>query len=53
MAVFHHQEVLEHPLETVWDWHCRSGALTRLSPEWAQTVLQESWPPLSTGPCRW
>lgn len=49
MAVFHHQEVLEHPLETVWDWHCRAGALTRLSPEWAQTVLHESWPPLSTG----
>ena len=49
MAVFTHQETVEHPLGEVWAWHARPGALTRLSPEWAQSVARESWPPLSPG----
>lgn len=49
MAVFTQQDTVSSPLEEVWAWHCRPGALTRLSPEWAQSVVQESWPPLSPG----
>lgn len=49
MAVFTHHDSIGCPLEEVWSWHTRPGALTRLSPEWAQTVLQESWPPLAPG----
>lgn len=49
MAIFEHDETIDHPLDEVWAWHTRPGALTRLSPEWAQEVVEESWPPLSPG----
>ncbi|QZE26213.1 TIGR01777 family oxidoreductase [Brevibacterium casei] len=35
--------------ETVFDWHAQPGALTRVSPHWAQEVVQESYPPLAPG----
>lgn len=38
-----------YPLDTVFSWHVRPGALTRLSPEWAQEVVEESHPPLAPG----
>lgn len=49
MAVFESTERLEHPVERVHAWHQRPGALTRLSPEWAQAVVSESYPPLEPG----
>ncbi|NKE10007.1 MULTISPECIES: TIGR01777 family oxidoreductase [Kocuria] len=49
MAVFESTERLEYPLDRVWAWHQRPGALTRLSPEWAQAVVSESFPPLQPG----
>ncbi|MDO5617307.1 TIGR01777 family oxidoreductase [Kocuria sp.] len=49
MAVFESTERLEYPLDQVYAWHQRPGALTRLSPEWAQTVISESYPPLKPG----
>lgn len=49
MAVFESTERLERPATWVYAWHRRPGALTRLSPEWAQTVVEEAYPPLSSG----
>ncbi|NHU86137.1 TIGR01777 family protein [Kocuria sp. JC486] len=49
MAVFESTEHVGHPAEDVYQWHRRPGALTRLSPEWAQTVVEESYPPLVPG----
>lgn len=49
MAVFESTERLEYPVDRVWAWHQRPGALTRLSPEWAQSVVSESYPPLQPG----
>lgn len=49
MVVFESVERFHYPLERVYGWHTRPGALTRLSPEWAQTVLKESYPPLQPG----
>lgn len=49
MAVFTHSVEIPHPLDTVRTWHSRQGALTRLSPEWAQEIVEESYPPLAPG----
>lgn len=49
MAVFESTEHIGHPADRVFQWHRRPGALTRLSPEWAQSVLEESYPPLAPG----
>ncbi|HCG54741.1 MULTISPECIES: TIGR01777 family oxidoreductase [Brevibacterium] len=35
--------------ETTFLWHAQPGALTRLSPHWAQEIVAESYPPLSPG----
>jgi choline-sulfatase len=35
--------------ETTYDWHAQPGALTRLSPHWAQEIVEESYPPISPG----
>ncbi|MCX0278242.1 TIGR01777 family oxidoreductase [Nocardia zapadnayensis] len=49
MAVFTHTAEVPYSLDTVFSWHMRPGALTRLSPEWAQAVVEESHPPLAPG----
>lgn len=49
MAVFTHTAEAPYSLDTVFSWHTRPGALTRLSPEWAQEVVEESHPPLTPG----
>ena len=49
MAVFTHTAEAPYSLDTVFSWHMRPGALTRLSPEWAQAVVEESHPPLAPG----
>lgn len=49
MAVFESTERLPYPVGQVFAWHQRPGALTRLSPEWAQQVVAESHPPLAAG----
>lgn len=35
--------------ETTYLWHAQPGALTRLSPHWAQEIVEESYPPISPG----
>lgn len=35
--------------ETTYLWHAQPGALTRLSPHWAQEIVEESYPPLAPG----
>ncbi|GAA1806932.1 MULTISPECIES: TIGR01777 family oxidoreductase [Brevibacterium] len=35
--------------ETTYDWHARPGALTRVSPHWAQEIVEEGYPPLAPG----
>lgn len=35
--------------ETTYLWHARPGALTRLSPHWAQEIVEESYPPIAPG----
>jgi uncharacterized protein len=49
MAHFSHSAVVAHSLADVFSWHRRPGALTRLSPEWAQEVVAEAHPPLAPG----
>ena len=44
MTRFHSQESLTAPLDQVVRWHALPGAVTRLSPHWAQTVVQEGDP---------
>lgn len=44
MAVFTSSLVVPYPLHTVFDWHQRPGALTRLSPEWAMQIEEEGQP---------
>ncbi|MBU8579757.1 TIGR01777 family oxidoreductase [Brevibacterium luteolum] len=44
MAVFTSSLVVPYPLHTVFAWHRRPGALTRLSPEWAMQIEQEADP---------
>ncbi|MGO2036983.1 MAG: TIGR01777 family oxidoreductase [Brevibacterium sp.] len=35
--------------ETTFNWHAQPGALTRLSPHWAQEIVEESYPPIAPG----
>lgn len=35
--------------ETTYLWHAQPGALTRLSPHWAQEIVEESYPPIAPG----
>ena len=46
-----YESTSEVPLgaETTFDWHARPGALTRLSPHWAQEIVEESYPPIAPG----
>ena len=38
-----HESHLDHPVDTVWDWHARPGAMPRLVPPWQpMTVVQEA-----------
>jgi uncharacterized protein (TIGR01777 family) len=40
---YQHRATLDHPLDVVFDWHARPGALTRLLPPWQPVrVVQES-----------
>ena len=44
MTRFHSQESVDAPLDQVVRWHSLPGAVTRLSPHWAQTVVREGDP---------
>ena len=44
MTRFHSQETIAAPLDQVVRWHSLPGAVTRLSPHWAQTVVAEGDP---------
>ena len=44
MTRFHSQETIAAPLDQVVRWHSLPGAVTRLSPHWAQTVVAEGNP---------
>lgn len=44
MTRFHTQETISAPLDQVVRWHALPGAVTRLSPHWAQTVVSEGDP---------
>lgn len=35
--------------EITYLWHAQPGALTRLSPHWAQEIVEESYPPIAPG----
>lgn len=47
--VFEHRTLLRHPREVVWRWLTNRGALTRLTPDYAGTVVQEPAPGLPVG----
>lgn len=47
--VFEHRTLLRHPREVVWRWLTSPGALTRLTPDYAGTVIQEPAPGLPVG----
>lgn len=47
--VFEHRTLLRHPREVVWRWLTSGGALTRLTPDYAGTVIQEPAPGLPVG----
>lgn len=42
MATFSHSSTINFPRDTVFAWHNRPGALTRLNPHWAGSVAQEA-----------
>jgi len=44
MTRFRSQETIAAPLDQVVRWHSLPGAVTRLSPHWAQTVVEEGDP---------
>lgn len=44
MTRFHSQETIAASLDQVVRWHSLPGAVTRLSPHWAQTVVAEGDP---------
>lgn len=44
MTRFQSQETIAAPLDQVVRWHALPGAVTRLSPHWAQTVVAEGDP---------
>ncbi len=41
MPVFSHRTELDHPVEEVFDWHTRPGALQRLTPPWEELRVRE------------
>lgn len=49
MTVFERTSEVPLSAETTFQWHSQPGALTRLSPHWAQEVVEESYPPISPG----
>ena len=49
MTTFTFSSRVPHPVEDVFAWHARPGALTRLTPAWAGSVVEESSPPLRDG----
>lgn len=49
MTTFSASSRVPHPVEDVFGWHARPGALTRLTPAWAGSVVEESTPPLRDG----
>ncbi|WP_309133244.1 TIGR01777 family oxidoreductase [Brevibacterium sp.] len=49
MTVFEMSSEVPLSAETTFQWHSLPGALTRLSPHWAQEVVEESYPPISPG----
>ncbi|WP_101850835.1 TIGR01777 family oxidoreductase [Kocuria flava] len=49
MTEFSRTTRVPHPVEDVFGWHARPGALTRLTPAWAGSVVEESSPPLGEG----
>jgi uncharacterized protein (TIGR01777 family) len=49
MTTFTNTTRVPHPVEDVFGWHARPGALTRLTPAWAGSVVEESSPPLRDG----
>ncbi|SDT14121.1 hypothetical protein SAMN04489752_3479 [Brevibacterium siliguriense] len=49
MTIFESSSEVPLGVETTYDWHARPGALTRLSPHWAQEIAEESYPPIAPG----
>ncbi|MGX5359584.1 TIGR01777 family oxidoreductase [Kocuria sp. KH4] len=49
MTTFTFSSRVPHPVQDVFAWHARPGALTRLTPAWAGSVVEESSPPLHNG----
>lgn len=49
MTTFVFSSRVPHPVEDVFAWHTRPGALTRLTPAWTGSVVEESSPPLRDG----
>lgn len=49
MTIFESTSEVPLGAETTFDWHARPGALTRLSPHWAQEIVEESYPPIAPG----
>lgn len=49
MTTFTFSSRVPHPVEDVFAWHARPGALTRLTPAWTGSVVEESSPPLQDG----
>ncbi len=49
MTVFETSSEVPLSAETTYQWHAQPGALTRLSPHWAQEVVEESYPPIAPG----
>lgn len=49
MTTFTATTRVPHPVGDVFGWHARPGALTRLTPAWAGSVVEESTPPLAEG----
>ena len=49
MTTFTFTSRVPQSVEDVFAWHARPGALTRLTPAWAGSVVEESDPPLREG----
>src|SRR5699024_12243809 len=49
MSIFEWTSEVPLGAETSYHWHAQPGALTRLSPHWAQEIVEESYPPIAPG----
>lgn len=49
MTTFTFTSRVPQSVEDVFAWHARPGALTRLTPAWAGSVVEEAAPPLADG----